>query len=298
MCIAIYTPKKAALKKEILKNCWLNNNDGAGILYIEDGVLKVYKEMNNFDTFFKNYTKIRNKNRGTSMVLHFRISTHGKVNETNCHPFLVNESLGFVHNGMIDVMPRNVDFSDTYMFNELVLKKLPQDFTNNDAIMSMMHSYIGYSKLIFLDDKDDVTIVGEEKGEWVDGCWFSNTTYKYSNYIDYGGKKVYKGYGHGWQDDWEDEAWPAKKSTAKTAKDVNDFSLAVGCKCVDCGVTLYEWEKEEYKDTCQSCIAAEKYNYSDSPYNSSTCDGCREKKGEWNSELHSYVCSECKSMFA
>ncbi len=49
MCIAILNTKQTTLKKQLLRNCWENNGDGAGILYINnDNKLEFFKEMNNF----------------------------------------------------------------------------------------------------------------------------------------------------------------------------------------------------------------------------------------------------------
>jgi hypothetical protein len=115
------------------------------------------------------------------------------------------------------------------MFNETMLKKLPKDFINNDAILDLLDEYIGYSKLLFLDKNNNHYIVGEEKGVWDYGCWFSNTGYKASKYIDYGGSKILKtasvakpyvsaaatnfggglfnsGYGRGYAEDFYDDA--------------------------------------------------------------------------------------------
>ena len=45
MCIAILNPSDVTLEKSVLKNCWSNNKDGAGMLYLVDGVLTIHKEM-------------------------------------------------------------------------------------------------------------------------------------------------------------------------------------------------------------------------------------------------------------
>lgn len=193
MCIAIYNPNNVTLKKKVLKNCWDNNTDGAGMLYLDGGVLKVHKEMTNFNNFYSFYQDVRRNHSKSHIVLHFRISTHGKINETNCHPFLVNNKLGFVHNGIISNSPYSKDFSDTYMFNEHILQKLPSDFLHNDALTELITEYIGTgSKLIFFDDTNQAYIFNEKAGVWDNGCWFSNTTYKYSGYRDYGGFSVPK----------------------------------------------------------------------------------------------------------
>ena len=187
------------LTKETLNNCWLNNDDGAGFLYVQDGKLKAFKEMKNFDRFFNKYMSIKKSCPESNIVLHFRISTHGVVNKTNCHPFFVNSDLGFVHNGVIYGVKEDSRFSDTYMFNKTILKNLPASFEQNETIMSLIADFIGTgSKLAFLDSSNHYYLVNEEKGHWHDGCWFSNHSYEYvSSYVDYGGTKVYRGSRYG-----------------------------------------------------------------------------------------------------
>jgi hypothetical protein len=194
MCIAIMNPSNVTLKKSLLKTCWENNYHGGGLLYINSrsGQLESYKSLDDFDALYAKYQEVRSKHSKSKVVLHFRISTHGTISVDNVHPFMVNKSLGFVHNGIISQAPYSKQYSDTYMFNETMLKKLPKDFINNDAILDLIDEYIGYSKLLFLDKNNNHYIVGEEKGVWDYGCWFSNTGYKASKYLDYGGNKVLK----------------------------------------------------------------------------------------------------------
>lgn len=192
MCIAILNEPNKVIDYNTLQTCWNSNRDGAGMLYIQDGKLKVHKEMDSFNKFYDAYLRIRQNDLTKKIVLHFRISTHGKVNKTNCHPFLVNDDLGFVHNGIISGLPYSGDYSDTFMFNKHILKNMPKDFLAHKGIISMMEDFISYSKLVFLDAENNSTIVNEEKGIWDDGNWFSNGTYKDYGYYDVGGQKVFK----------------------------------------------------------------------------------------------------------
>jgi hypothetical protein len=192
MCIAILNEPNKVIDFLTLQNCWDNNRDGAGMLYIEDNKLKTYKEMTSFKKFYDKYLKAREADMSKKIVLHFRISTHGKVDKTNCHPFLVDNKLGFVHNGIITGLPYSNDYSDTYMFNRHILQNMPNDFLQHKGICTLIEEFISYSKLIFLDEENNSTIIGEEKGFWDDGNWYSNSTYKYSDYYDVGGKKVAK----------------------------------------------------------------------------------------------------------
>lgn len=178
MCIAILNTANL-IDKNTLKTCWNNNNDGAGLLYPERNKVHVFKELKSFKVFYREYVSVRNRLPEANILIHFRISTHGKVNETNCHPFLVNEKLGFIHNGIINSehLPISPDFSDTYLFNQIILKKLPANFIDSEAVLSLLEKYIGYSKIIFLDSKNNWQILNENSGIWNGENWYSNSSY-------------------------------------------------------------------------------------------------------------------------
>lgn len=191
MCIAILNTKKAgSLPKSHIKNSWDNNDMGAGLLWVESGKLKVFKTYK-YDDFEQEYYKIRERKSVGNIVLHFRISTSGFKGEHNLHPFLVSKDLGFVHNGVIKGLG-NQKFSDTYEFNDM-LKKFGHDFLRDEMSKFLISEYIGYSKLIFLDSKDEFTIVNEELGKWTDDNWYSNDSYKsYNDWSYHGNQKVSK----------------------------------------------------------------------------------------------------------
>lgn len=190
MCIAILNTKKAGrLPKQQIKNSWDNNDMGSGILWNKDGKLNVFKSYD-YEDYIEKYNEIRDDKSVGNIVLHFRIATSGYNGEHNLHPFLVNDGLGFVHNGVIKGLG-NKSFSDTYEFNDM-LKKFKHNFLSCDMTKYFISEYIGYSKLIFLDNKDKYTIINEELGKWSSGNWYSNDSYKqYNDYKYYGNEKVY-----------------------------------------------------------------------------------------------------------
>jgi len=177
MCIAIYKPSNKKINKDILKRCYDSNPDGAGFMYAQDKELKIQKGFFEFDKFYQAYKEHQTK----KCVIHFRIKTHGKIDETNCHPFNINPSLGFVHNGIISGFG-NDTHSDTIQFNENVLQKLVSKWGNlalfQDPIIDLIEGRIGYSKLVMLDRHGNHKIFNEEKGHWDNGVWYSNTSYK------------------------------------------------------------------------------------------------------------------------
>jgi hypothetical protein len=309
MCIAILNTKNVTLKKELLNNCWENNGDGAGLLYMLNGKMQVFKEMKSFDKFYNEYIRVRKEIQKQNIVLHFRISTHGKVNKTNCHPFLVHEELGFVHNGMIYNVPTHTEYSDTHQFNELILKKMTNGFEYDEHILDMIEGYIGVgSKLIFLNANDDFAIVNSKAGHWNMGCWFSNSSYKQVNdWVDYGGTKKYKGssYGYGGYSGsgYGLNATQKYSSGFSFHSDFYDESEEF-CEC--CDKKMYG-QTELDRGTCWTCHQENIEFYGDDYKNSPAykhdvlgiaedeglCESCCNDYGPYSKVYNAHICDEC-----
>lgn len=176
MCIAILNTKQAGtLSNTTIYNSWENNDMGAGLLWNKKGKLHEFKTYD-YDEFLDKYIKIRKDKAVENIVLHFRIATSGVEGKHNLHPFMTNNDLGFVHNGVISGLG-NKEFSDTFEFNEM-LKKFNHDFVNCDMTKKFIEEYISYSKLIFLDSDGVFNIFNEHLGSWAEGNWYSNDSYK------------------------------------------------------------------------------------------------------------------------
>ena len=240
MCIAILNTKKAGqLPKSQINNSWDNNNMGAGLLWTDKKGLNVFKSYD-YDAFLDKYIDLRKDESVGNIVLHFRIATSGYKGEHNLHPFLVSDKLGFVHNGVISGLGSK-EFSDTYEFNDM-LKRFDHDFINCTMTKYFISSYIGNSKLVFLNSYDKYCIINEHLGHWKDDNWYSNDSYKeYKDYVYYGNtkvsktnttttKKTYATYELDEMDDWN----RPYKSAFAVSKD--DFDT--------------EWEWEVYSDVC------------------------------------------------
>ncbi len=198
MCIAILNTPNITFSKSIIRTCWENNSDGAGLIWTDTKRKKLhtFKELDSVEAYYSKYIEVRRKYPKSKVVLHFRISTSGGVNLNNTHPFEVNAGLAFVHNGVISEL-NGIDKqrSDTNLFNLRVLQNLPAGFERNQAIADLIAKYIGHSKLIFLNANNEHTIINPSLGKTdpaYSGCWFSNNTYKPSAYYDYGGKQIAK----------------------------------------------------------------------------------------------------------
>ena len=181
MCLAIYKPADKKITRDHLKNGFENHSDGSGIAWAENGQLHVKKGMFKFDEFYAQYEAVQH----LPCLIHFRKATHGTVGEANCHPFLFNDNkLALIHNGVINIKCSIDGLSDTAHFVKLVLEPLVKIHNlaiNNGALNYLICTSIGTDKMAVMDDNGKTFIFNEEKGNWEDGVWFSNQTFRWSS---------------------------------------------------------------------------------------------------------------------
>lgn len=182
MCIAIYKPSDKEISKETLKSCFTSNRDGCGFAYINTDYLGkkkiIIKKSLDFETFYRQYQRAQRLNPESPFLIHFRIKTHGTVSKFNCHPFKIDENHAFIHNGVISGVGTDYIKSDTQLFNDKILKKLPEGWTKRSEITLLIEEMIAHSKVVVLNLEGDVQIYNESKGNWKDGIWYSNYSYK------------------------------------------------------------------------------------------------------------------------
>lgn len=194
MCIAIYKPVGKTIDKKTFEQCFKNNSDGCGFAYVnlEDSSIVIEKSME-FEDFYSKYTTAIESNPESNFIIHFRIRTHGETNLDNCHPFRINDSQAFIHNGIISKAKVDPDKkkSDTQMFNEEYLQNLPYQWEKSAPIIKILNDYLGTSKLCILTSDNSVVIVNESCGHWEDDIWWSNYSHRcLKTYSKYTGKEV------------------------------------------------------------------------------------------------------------
>lgn len=191
MCIIAAKPAGVKMPStETIHNMWVGNPDGAGIMYVKDGRVRIEKGFMTYESF---KAKIDELSRTldmtkTACVMHFRITTHGGTRPENCHPFPVTDSipalkklsanvtLGVAHNGIIPITPRK-GISDTmeYIATQLApLHRALPGFTTNKDAMLMIKNAIN-SKMAFLDRKGRIFTIGDFVED--DGILYSNESY-------------------------------------------------------------------------------------------------------------------------
>lgn len=191
MCIAIVKPLGTRIpSKSILRKCWDNNPDGAGLMYNDGNNVVIHKGFTKFKGFYK-FLKALDRNvdlTDKDLVLHFRIATSGGVSRECTHPFPVTKDLdemrkldnicryGFAHNGIIDGYGSK-DFSDTMEYVKDVVSSI-NNIENNEALLDALARE--HASKFALLTKDNFEI----GGTWIydEDCYFSNTSYKENYY--------------------------------------------------------------------------------------------------------------------
>jgi hypothetical protein len=265
MCIAIFQSMGKEISREHLQNCWDANDDGAGVCWAYEGKLYVYKELKNFDTFYDYYKHLVDTIGATSpMMLHFRIRTHGLISLENCHPQFITDNLAFIHNGILSSLvniPKTSTKSDTGEFNEQILKQLPGDFLSYPGVLKMLEYCCKGSKLVFMDGQGRYLILNEGAGDWVDGVWYSNTSWKTKAYTAHDYSYLSAKYNHGNFREWDsDTGWAAAQQTAEihkqdTATDLLAQAYAEMQKntCLICGENELKTDTDKTHGVCGEC---------------------------------------------
>jgi len=260
MCIAILNNGKKLTKTE-LENCWISNDDGGGMLFIENGKLVASKYPNNdkygvagesFNEMYQDYLKVYEMS-SHPILLHFRIATHG-FSDAYLHPFPVGDHVGLIHNGIIDGYGSK-EMSDTADFAQ-ELATLPTSMLSNLSFLDIPFIYnaiyeiIGtHNKLVFMDDSGDYVIFNEDKGHWVDKNWFSNDAYK--TRITYRGNMAMYDYDSIEKKYDYDKDWWSNYRAEPYIDNEYDCTLCEGkvkvdvdACCVDCGSFIIQAESD------------------------------------------------------
>lgn len=179
MCLIISAPKGNQIPLELLEDATDRNNDGWGVMW-HDGK-KIISEKSHRPDAAAIYELTRNNPHQT--VVHLRMTTHGDNTHANTHPFeVIPNRLLMMHNGVVDVdVPFGSKKSDTRVMVEDYIKPLvgnrPEEIRKNRGLRNFIQSLIGNSsnRLVFLDDRGDLTYFNKDLGLDWKGLWCSNT---------------------------------------------------------------------------------------------------------------------------
>lgn len=176
MCQIIVVPAGKKVNMKNLDKAQKHNQDGYGVSWFEDGMVKTYKTMD-YNTFKGVISSLKKY----SKIVHLRYATVGDVNVSNCHPFEVPTGVMF-HNGTINGMtpPRiwkNGKYEQSGSDSSEMAKLLSAvDYDSIDAISPLILPIIGdkINRMVFMEDDGEITILNSKLGIEDDGIWYSN----------------------------------------------------------------------------------------------------------------------------
>ena len=194
MCIIVAKKKGLELPtKEILRNCFNYNSDGAGIMFNDGKQVFIEKGFMDFNSFYSRLEALDKEFNlvNSDLALHFRISTSGNVDQGNCHPYPISTEtsqlrnlslvtdIGMAHNGVIrkHIPETRSILNDTQTFIKNFVHNMyssNKEFLTVDANIKALEEEAG-SKLCFIT-KDNMYIIGKFIEE-TNGILYSNDTY-------------------------------------------------------------------------------------------------------------------------
>ena len=199
MCIIVVKEKGLAVPSEnILATCFENNGDGAGLMYTENGAVKIEKGFMDLDSLLNKLAKLEERFgslKEKALVLHFRIKSYGNVNPGNTHPYPLSANpedykqlkfsceLAVAHNGTLSAYkPQGADeaadLNDTQVFIRDYLYQLfltKAGFLEDETVKAAILQQLDEGKLAFLDKNDRLVTIGDF--EEAAGIKYSNVSY-------------------------------------------------------------------------------------------------------------------------
>lgn len=94
MCIILTCEKNVRPDHDLIETCFYNNPDGAGIMWVEDGMVQTAKGFMDESSLIR---AIESVPVDSPLVIHMRIATSGGVDVGTCHPFPVCRDLDTLH---------------------------------------------------------------------------------------------------------------------------------------------------------------------------------------------------------
>lgn len=176
MCLIAYLPKNLEIDGLALDIALRKNRDGAGIMWSDGDRLLVDRGLSSAKDILEALIDLRRFPR----ILHLRHATNGDVCADNTQPFVINDKLGVVHNGIIDV-PCTVPWrSDTWHFVETRLKPLyaryGPELLRQEELLTSLSKELDWNTMVMLTSQSKVVVVNEQNGEWHRGVWYSSVT--------------------------------------------------------------------------------------------------------------------------
>jgi predicted glutamine amidotransferase len=177
MCLAIFKPADAVLPEDSIREGWLGNSDGGGYAFVHKGKVVTRKGFKTLKDFLASYNIDSKKYKKSPFVVHFRIRSMGDRSAENTHPYPIAGGV-LIHNGTLDGTGATYDKgeSDTAKFCKMFGDKLTNEWVA--AHKKELEQAVTYNKFVLLYDNGDTHIINESAGNWYEGVWYSNFSWK------------------------------------------------------------------------------------------------------------------------
>lgn len=192
MCLLMACMPGSAPSREHLENACINNSDGFGYAVHFGDRIVTGRGMNSTKTIDNFYRDLELAGPNGFGMFHARLTTHGKTNTENCHPFRVGGDKDIIlgHNGILPIIADG-DRSDTRVFAEDVLPAMGVGVLDSRTGFRALEEWAAGSKLVILSNspklRDQMYIVNESAGHWADNIWWSNSSYQYRHHYNHTG---------------------------------------------------------------------------------------------------------------
>jgi len=178
MCLLVNQPASTVFTEDFIKDVYMKNSDGFGVMYAEHGKIHVYKCLpTSGDDMYAFYQA---HSEGRDCVWHARMQTHGDIDLDNCHPYRVTDDIWLAHNGILSTgNSADNTKSDTWHFIRNVIQPAltaDPDLMLDPSWQEMMGHIIGTGNKFGLVRADgEIVIINERSGVNFVGAWLSNT---------------------------------------------------------------------------------------------------------------------------
>lgn len=194
--------------KGMIADIYRSNSDGLGVMYKNKRGLRIVKIVpKTLDEVTRLIDQLPQDDR--EIAMHWRMKTHGDIDLTNCHPYVVVPGrVAMMHNGILHTGNHaDKSKSDTWHFIQDYLAgpmALSKDLAHSPEFIELLANYIEDNRFVFMDDEGRMSIVNKDQGVEHDGMWFSNTYAWSPEMLIPGYRSVYGGRGAWGDNDWED----------------------------------------------------------------------------------------------
>ena len=211
----------------LIDDIYSSNSDGVGFMYGTTDGLKVVKHLPKSIADARAVVS-RMPDDDREIAIHWRMTTHGHTDLTNCHPYdVIPGYVAMMHNGILHTgNAADKSKSDTWHFiKDYIASPISEhpDLAYNLAFLEMLGDYIGNNRFVFMNGEGRISHVNSDQGVEHDGMWFSNTyawvpsrlipTYRSTKYASYKANPMLD------DDEYDYQEWWDKKSDSlKTTK--------------------------------------------------------------------------------